>query len=65
MNETVTLWAFCVNSEINEPPVIRKEKMKRRPVDPENAVFDLKWKTGTHTWNMKIDPVAGSFKKIL
>jgi hypothetical protein len=39
--------------------------MKRRPVDPENAVFDLKWKTGTHTWNMKIDPVAGSFKKIL
>ena len=62
MNETVTLWAFSVNSEINEAPVIRKEKMKRHPVDPENAVFDLKWETGTHTWDMKIDPVAGSFE---
>jgi hypothetical protein len=63
MNDTVTLWAFSLDAEINEPPVIRKEKMKRRPVDPENSVFDLEWQTGKYHWNMKIDPVAGSFKK--
>lgn len=65
MNDTVTLWAFSVNAEINKPPIIRKEKLKCRPVGPENSIFDLKWQAGEHLWNIKIDPVAGSIKSIL
>jgi hypothetical protein len=62
MNDTVTLWAFSVDAEINEPPTIRKGVMRKRPTDPENSVFDLEWKAGEHFWRMKIDPVIGSLE---
>lgn len=64
MNDTVTLWAFSLDAEISEAPIIRKNKMKCRPVGPENNIFDLEWKAGTHFWNVKIDPVSGSLENI-
>ena len=57
MSDAVILWAFCIDAEITEPPVIKAEELKRRPVSMENYIFDLDWKTGKVRWRMKINPV--------
>ena len=63
MNETVTLWAFAVDSDIVEPPTVMKSPLRKRPADPENQPFNLEWRTGEHDWRITVDPVEGRLTK--
>ena len=58
MTEALVLWAFSMDAEIVEPPLISIDSLRKRPFGNENKVFDLDWEVGDCRWRMKIDPAS-------
>ncbi|GAB4453440.1 MAG: hypothetical protein OHK0029_06260 [Armatimonadaceae bacterium] len=54
----VTLWAISLDGAIDSEPEWHEPDLPPVPRAPEERAYDLTWRWQSHTWKVRIDPLA-------